>query len=435
MNYEESHEYLDSLLVFGIKLGLENMQALCNLLDNPQNDLKFIHVAGTNGKGSCCAMLAAALKKSNLKVGFYSSPFLYRFTERWRINGFEVSEDQVSEAISEIAALEPELIKITGVRPTYFEVLTAAALLIFKSAAIDVVVWETGMGGRLDATNIVEPLVSLITNIELDHTQYLGDTLDKIAAEKGGIVKNGVPLVCGEERDGLRKFFTELASSKGSQIYLLAKDFHFTESGLEKKNGKFFRKLKYSSAQVEELEVALPSLGRHQCENASMVLKALEIVCPLLKIDFKSAVEGLSFFNWPGRLELRENGLILDGAHNPDGAGVLVKALDEIYPERKFHFICGILADKNWKEVLDILCEKAESFFLVKIKNARASNPEDLKEYILSKGIQVIGEGSAEEALSKTEKPDKTVVVGSLYLIGEALSILNNGQPALIDSL
>ena len=435
MNYTESHEYLDSLLIFGIKLGLENMQALCELLGNPQDDLKFIHVAGTNGKGSCCAMLAAALKKSNLKVGFYSSPFLYRFTERWRISGREVSEEQVSGAVTVIAELEPELMKITGVRPTYFEVLTAAALLIFKSAKVDVVVWETGMGGRLDATNVVMPLVSLITNIELDHTQYLGDTLEKIAAEKGGIIKGGVPLVCGEEREGLRKFFTDLATSKDSPIYLLDKDYCFSESGLEKKNGKFFRKLEYRSNQLEKLQIALPALGRHQCENASMVLKTLELVCPLLGINFESSVEGLSYYNWPGRLELRGNGLILDGAHNPDGAGVLVKALDEIYPANKFHFICGILADKNWKEVLDILCEKAESFYLVKIKNARASNPEELKDYILAKGVAVLGEGSAESALAHIEKPDKTVVVGSLYLIGEALSILNDGQPALIDSL
>lgn len=434
MNYKEVHEYLDSLLVFGIKLGLENMQTLCRLLGNPEKDLKFVHVAGTNGKGSTCSMLAAAFKSCGLKTGFYSSPFLYRFTERWRINGDEVSESQVAAAISQIADLEESLTAVTGVRPTYFEVLTAAALLIFKDAKVDVVVWETGMGGRLDATNVVVPLLSIITNIELDHTQYLGDTLQKIAFEKGGIVKQGVSFICGDDKPEVIDYYLSLSREKGSPVSFRGRDFDVDILGASYLNGRFQRELFYSSVN-QKIKVKLPVVSLYQCENAALAIAALEIVCDLLKLDFEQAVSGLECFLWPGRLELRSDGLILDGAHNPVGAKALVRSLTEMNPSKKYHFICGILSDKKWQEVLDILSEKASSFYFVEVSNERSSKAEELREYVKTKNISVTGCGDVRAALANIEKPGNSVIVGSLYLIGEALQILNNGEPAKIDSL
>ena len=434
MNYKQAHEYLDSLLVFGIKLGLDNMKSICDLLGNPEKDLAFIHVAGTNGKGSSCAMMAAALKNCNLKTGFYSSPFLYRFTERWRINGVEVSEEQVSAAISEIASLEDELKEITGVRPTYFEVLTAAALLIFKNSEVDVVVWETGMGGRLDATNVVTPLLSVITNIELDHTQYLGDTILDIAYEKGGIVKCGIPFVCGDEKKEVLEYFRAVSKERGSPVKFKNEDFTVDVSGLHEKEGRFYRSLLYKSS-LSELSVQLPTISMYQCENASLAIAALEQVCDMLEISFLEAISGLESFMWPGRMESRSNGLILDGAHNPVGARALVEALNELNSVKKYHFICGILSDKNWQSVLDILSEKAASFYFVEVSNERTSQSSELKAYVEARGIEVRACGKVQDALSEIEKPDSTVIVGSLYLIGEALQILNNGEPVRIDSL
>ena len=217
-SFDDAQEYLDTLLVFGIKLGLKNMEVLCELLGNPQDALKFVHVAGTNGKGSSCSMLAAACKNAGIKTGFYSSPFLCNFTERWRVNGDEVLKEQVASAIEKIVAVEEELIKQTSVKPTYFEVLTAAALLIFNEAKADIVIWETGMGGRLDATNVVEPILCLITNIGMDHTQYLGDSLEKIAVEKAGIIKKGIPVIVGELDDVARKVILEVAESQGAAV-------------------------------------------------------------------------------------------------------------------------------------------------------------------------------------------------------------------------
>lgn len=431
MTYEEAHEYLDSLLVFGIKLGLENMKALCRLLGNPEDSLKFIHVAGTNGKGSSCAMMAAALKGAGVKTGFYSSPFLYRFTERWRVDGRELGEDQVCSAIERIAALEPKLVEEVGVRPTYFEVLTAAALLMFQEAGVELVVWETGMGGRLDATNVVTPLVSLITNIELDHTEYLGDTLEKIAYEKGGIIKPGVPFVCGDTKKVVTDYFESVSAERNSKMYLKNRDFSIESTPIKSDCGNFYREVKYKDNWI----VKLPVLGEFQCENASCVLQTLELVCEKLQLDFEKACFGLEHFIWPGRMERREDGLILDGAHNPVGARALVGALEEVYPGEKVDFICGILSDKDWEEVLAVLKVKASSFYFVEIAHARTSQAEELKSYAESNGFKVAGTGSSKEALAQIKRPDRTVVVGSLYLIGEVLSVLNDREPAQIDSL
>lgn len=435
MTYKEVHEYLDSLLVFGIKLGLENMEALCRLLNHPEKSLQFIHVAGTNGKGSSCSMIAAAMKNCGLKTGFYSSPFLYRFTERWRVNGHEVNEEQITDAIEKIIAIEPELISVTGVKPTYFEVLTAAAMLIFKDSEVDVVVWETGMGGRLDATNVVTPLVSLITNIELDHTQYLGDTLEAIAFEKGGIVKKDVPFICGDTKPEIVEVMKGISEERGSKLYLRMTDFTVNDSGIVRKDDAFYRDVQYKSIDGAEYSIKLPVLGKFQVENSASVLAALEIVCAKLALSFDEACRGVEKFIWPGRMERRGDGLVLDGAHNPVGAKALVETLEEIYPGESVHFVCGILSDKSWQEVLDVLNEKAESYYFVEVAHVRTSQAETLSEYASKAGKKVLGCGSSKQALAEIKRPDRTVVVGSLYLIGEVLSLLNNNEPAQIDSL
>ncbi|MCM8526470.1 MAG: bifunctional folylpolyglutamate synthase/dihydrofolate synthase [Lentisphaeraceae bacterium] len=435
MTYKEVHEYLDSLLVFGIKLGLENMEALCRLLNHPEKSLQFIHVAGTNGKGSSCSMIAAAMKNCGLKTGFYSSPFLYRFTERWRVNGCEVTEEQITDAIEKISAIEPELISVTGVKPTYFEVLTAAAMLIFKEAGVDVVVWETGMGGRLDATNVVTPLVSLITNIELDHTQYLGDTLEAIAFEKGGIVKKDVPFICGDTKPEIVEVMKGISEERGSKLYLRMTDFTVNDSGIVRKDDAFYRDVQYKAIDGAEYSIKLPALGKFQVENSASVLAALEIVCTKLALSFDDACRGVEKFIWPGRMERRNDGLVLDGAHNPVGAKALVETLEEMYPGESVHFVCGILSDKSWQEVLDVLNAKAESYYFVEVAHVRTSQAETLSEYASKAGKKVLGSGSSKQALAEIKRPDRTVVVGSLYLIGEVLSLLNNKEPAQIDSL
>lgn len=427
--YKDAHNYLNTLLVFGIKLGLKNMEVLCELLGSPQNDLKFIHVAGTNGKGSTCSMLAAACKNAGLKTGFYSSPFLCNFTERWRVDGTEVTEEQVASAIEKIVKVEEKLIERTTVKPTYFEVLTAAALLIFKEQESDVVIWETGMGGRLDATNVVMPILSVITNIGMDHTQYLGDTLEKIAAEKGGIIKKGIPVIIGELEDSPKKIILEIAKNQDAPVLQCKLD-DLVDLGVTVE-GK--RHLRYKSPQQIH-EAFFSMVGKYQLKNIGLALRALEFISAEFHIDFEDFVDGASRAIWPGRFDVRKN-LILDGAHNDHAIKVLTESLEEIYPDQKFNFVCGILADKEWQLLLEQLVPIANNFYLVEIDNVRTSKPELLEEYLLSKDAKVIGLGKSKDALASIDKDTKTVVLGSLYLLGEVLSLVNGNKALKIDKL
>ena len=432
--YKQAHEYLDSLMVFGVKLGLQNMQSICRLLGNPQDDLQFIHVAGTNGKGSCCSMLAAAFKNCGTKTAFYSSPFLCNFTERWRINGFEVNEEQVTRAIKKIALLDSEIEKETGARPTYFEVLTAAALFIFKEADVELVIWETGLGGRLDATNVVQPLISLITNIEKDHTQFLGETLKEIAFEKAGIIKADTPVVLGDLKPDVQSQITGIAKSRNSFIRTRGIDFDLQCNDYIEYEGIKYRQASYKSSQ-HEFDVLLPFIGIHQADNAAAVVTVIEEVSALLEVDFDVAIAGLKQALWPGRMDIQKNGLMLDGAHNPVAAKALVASLVELSPGKKYHFVCGVLKDKEWQEMLDILSEVASSFYFVDIKYDRSSSAVDLADYMKKQGFEVTGRGSSEDALAQIEKPEDTVAGGSLYLIGELLALLNGGKALRIDRL
>ncbi|MCM8538528.1 MAG: bifunctional folylpolyglutamate synthase/dihydrofolate synthase [Lentisphaeraceae bacterium] len=433
ISYKQAHEYLDTLLVFGIKLGLKNMEVLCDLLGSPQDSLKFIHVAGTNGKGSSCSMLAASLKSAGVKTGFYSSPFLYRFTERWRINGVEVTEQDVANALGQIMAVEEKLIEETGVKPTYFEVLTAAALLIFKDNDVDVVIWETGMGGRLDATNVVKPLVSLITNIGLDHTQYLGETIEEVAGEKAGIIKSEVPVVLGEVCTNSFAVFLQKAQELNSDVFQLGKDFSVSDLGLENVGASPVRNVSYASNSFDH-KFALKMLGLFQVKNLGPVVKSLELISEKLSLDITLLVKGLEQSIWPGRFEVRDD-LVIDGAHNAHAARVLVDSLKDLYPNDKFSFVCGILEDKDWQSVLDIFAEVADDFWMAEVKNVRTSKPENLSDYAESIGSLVRGQGSVEEGIESRDKAKKNIVVGSLYLIGEVLEFLNDGEALKIDSL
>ena len=430
---DDAHEYLNSLLVFGVKLGLQNMETMCKLLGDPQNDLEFVHVAGTNGKGSTCSMLAAAFKNCGLKTAFYSSPFLYRFTERWRVNGLEVSEQEVADAIKQIESIEDDLVEGTGVRPTYFEVLTAAALLIFKAREVDIVVWETGLGGRLDATNVVTPLVSVITNIGLDHTQYLGDTILDIAYEKGGIVKEGIPFICGDKDEEVLGYYEKISKERNAPLYS-TKDFS-VHSGELRRVDHFVSRSVIFESPAHSLNFKINDPSVYQVQNAGVAVAVLEKVSELKGLDFSKLISGLEAFRWPGRLEIRQDGFILDGAHNPMGARAAVDSLKEISPGKKFDFVCGILKDKEWQTVIDVFAEVADSFYFVTLDNERTSDAGDLRDYAESLGVNVLGCGGSEDALAQIKRPSQTIAVGSLYLIGELLSRLNCGEPLKVDNL
>lgn len=389
MRYGEAIGYIHSLYKFGSRPGLERVTQLLEAVGNPHNSLKFIHVAGTNGKGSVCAMTAKILECAGYKVGLYTSPFVLSFRERIQINGKFIPKRA-------LASLTKKLID-TGIVVTEFEFITAMAFLYFKSQKCDVVVLETGLGGRLDATNVIKaPLVSVITSISLDHTSVLGDTVEKITAEKCGIIKQGCKVVssaqCEQAMEVIKQRAPDVIVPCGYKA--LQSDF----------DGQKFT---YNN---EEFCVSL--LGEHQIENAVTAIETVK--ASGIKISKQDIICGMRNVFHPARMEVirKEPLLILDGAHNPSGA----KALEKLIKGKKLCAIIGVMADKDYYQVLECTAPHFEKIVTVTVKE----NPRTLSAHELAKAVKqynnnVCAAASYEEAISIV-KDKPCVVYGSLYL-------------------
>lgn len=410
LTYSAAVEFLYSLRFFGAKFGLENTVKLAALAGNPQEKLRFIHVAGTNGKGSTCAMLESIYRAAGLRVGLFTSPHLVSFRERIQVNRQLVSE---SEVIRLVAELQPLLKQFPADHhPTFFEVVTIMALKFFAEQKCDLVIWEAGLGGRLDATNIVTPLASVITNIAFDHQQWLGDTLEQIAAEKAGIIKPGVPVVTATDAPGALEVIGKTAQGRNSSLTIVGRD-------------TVLRRLD-SVARCPSL--SLP--GAHQKVNAALALTTVEMLQLKIPVAAENIRTGLMTVNWPGRLQLviRAGGqkILLDGAHNAAGAEALRAALETgfagVYPV----FIFGALADKKWLEICRILAPLARKVFTVPVTSERTAAAGELADAFRSANPQVPAVPAANlvEALIACKEEAFIVITGSLYLVGEALERL-----------
>ena len=403
MTYPEAIQFLYDLRWFGAKLGLENTLKLAELVGNPHHQLRFIHVAGTNGKGSTCAMLESVYRAAGLRVGLFTSPHLVAFGERIQVNRKPVSELEVVRLTEQ---LRPILEQFPAEQhPTFFEVVTVMALLYFVTQRCDVVIWETGLGGRLDATNIVTPLASLITNIQYDHQKWLGETLASIASEKAGIIKPDVPVVTGTEEPEALHVIEETA-----------KAFHAPLT-------------RVTAAEARSLHVSL--LGEHQKRNAAVAVATLGVLQPLLPVSAESIRTGLMHVQWAGRVQVitRSGGrrVLLDGAHNPGGAEMLAAALGTYFSGQKPALILGILRDKDWPRMCELLAPRASRILLVPVHSERTAEPHGLAEvcHASNPGAPVLECASLEAALADTEQEPFVAVAGSLYLIGEAMELLH----------
>ena len=428
MTYPEAIQFLYDLRLFGAKFGLENTFQLAALAGNPQNQLRFIHVAGTNGKGSTCAMLESIYRTAGLRVGLFTSPHLVSFRERIQVNRQLVSENEVVRLVEELQPLFKQF--PAGHHPTFFEVVTVMALKFFAGQKCDLVIWETGLGGRLDATNIVTPLVSIITNIAFDHEQWLGDTLAKIAAEKAGIIKPGVPVITATDEPEALAVIEKTAREKNAPLITI--------------NGRD------SAARCPYL----PLPGEHQKLNAALALATIGVLQNKIPVNGENIRVGLQSVDWPGRLQwvTLPNGrrILLDGAHNVAGAKVLREALENIVsagrdvrPARpagvslsnsdepaarpyQMTLILGVLEDKDWRRICEMLAPLASRIFTVPVSSERSANPNQLaaacRAANLSAEISVCD--SLRGALEKIPDNDPVVITGSLYLVGEALELL-----------
>ena len=407
MTYEASIRFLYELQLFGAMFGLEATRRLAALAGNPHERLRFIHVAGTNGKGSTCAMLEAIYRAAGLRVGLFTSPHLVSFRERMQINREWASEadviDLIGRAQSWIANFSSQD------HPTFFEAVTVMALAYFSEQKCDLVIWETGLGGRLDATNIVTPLASVIVTIDFDHEKWLGHTLAEIAREKAGIIKPRIPVITGESKPEPLRVITDTAIQNESALIV---------ANIEE----------WKRASLNSLP--FPLLGDHQRLNATVALATVRALSKQIPVGQESLRTGLSSVQWPGRMQIVRLGpsrtIILDGAHNPAGADSLRCALQGQFPGQRFSIVLGLFADKDWANMIRILAPLASRILVARPRSERAADTELLAALCHQAGpaAEIRRVAGVEEALEQTADDPLVVVTGSLHFVGEAIEAL-----------
>lgn len=408
MNYSEAIQFLYSLRIFGAKFGLENSFKLAELTGNPQKQLRFIHVAGTNGKGSTCAMLESIYRGTGLRVGLFTSPHLVSFRERIQVNRQLISETAVVRLVEELKPLLNEFPEEH--HPTFFEAVTIMALRYFAEQNCELVIWETGLGGRLDATNIVTPLASVITNIGIDHSEWLGDTVEKIAGEKAGIIKAGVPVATAAVSGHGLEVIAAVAREKGSPLTMVSPDDTY-KSPLDK--------------------IDLPLHGPHQRLNAALALATIRILVKEIPVSDAALSTGLFAVDWPGRMHRLRTAsgqtILLDGAHNTDGAEALRVALQEEFPNAKPTIIFGVFRDKDSTSMCHSLAPLAGRILLTPVHSERTEDPAKLvaacRESNAHAPVEVCP--SLADALQKSASAPFIIIAGSLYLVGEAMELLH----------
>lgn len=429
MDYKESLKYIEETHKFGIRLGLDNMSKLLELLGNPQDKLNIIHVAGTNGKGSTCSFITSILKECGYKVGLYTSPYLETFTERIRINGENIPEEDVARIVTLIREKIEQMVSEGYSYPTEFEIVTTMAFYYYCEQEVDFVALEVGLGGRYDATNIIKKSdVSVITSISLDHVGILGDTVAKIAYEKGGIIKeNGVAVVY-DQSDEAKNVIKDICKEKNAKyIEVKFNDINVKQSDI---NSQVYD-CSIMGQRYEDLEIQL--IGDHQINNSMLALSAIEVLKELknLNLNEEDIRKGLLNTRWPGRIEkiMDKPTFIIDGAHNEDGARSLAKAIEKNFNGKKATLLIGMLEDKDIDGVLEILMPYFNKVITTTPDNDRAINCETLKEKISKYVDDVVAISNIEDAVNYTlrnaKEDDVIISAGSLYMIGTVRTILN----------
>lgn len=416
MTYAEALEYIHSVVWLGSRPGLERISELCRLIGDPQKNLKFIHVAGTNGKGSTVAMLSAVLKEAGYRVGTFTSPYVFRFNERMAVNGESIADDELADIIEFIKPYADGMED----SPTEFELITAVGFEYFLRQKCDVVILEAGLGGRLDSTNVIESsLLSIITGIALDHTEILGDTTEKIAAEKAGIIKNLCPVLIGNCDDGAKKVIKNKALEAGSRAF----DVDYTRIS------DLVMRLDMSSFSFEGYDeaVSIKLIGAYQPLNAAVAISAAEI----LGIDKNHILNGIAKAKWPARFEVLRNDpvVVFDGSHNPEGISATVDTVKKLLVG-KVNVLTGVMADKNYTVMADKISEISNKVFCTKPSNPRALDSKKYAECCAEYGCEANWFDTVEDAVKaayndSSENNIPLLVMGSLYLYGEFREIFD----------
>ena len=426
MNYTEAVDYIETIPKFTVKHPPEHTRELLSRLGNPQEGIKIIHVAGTNGKGSVCAYLNAMLLAGGKKTGLFTSPHLVRINERFQINGEDVSDEQFLDAFLKVEKAAKEYEAEGEGHPSYFETLFLMGMLIFKEAGVEYLVMETGLGGRLDATNVVEkPLACIITSISRDHTEYLGDTLEAIAGEKAGIIKAGVPVIYDASQPGPASVIAAKAKEMGSPAWPMEPSFY--EMKTQSREGITFT---FAYPGGEKAELAIPYVAIYQMMNASLAFYMMHILQDVHDIPKNVLAEGLSKIKWPCRMEMAAPGVIIDGAHNEDGIAQFVSTAGYFAKENEITILFTAVADKHYHEMIGEICEGIHPSHVVatQIDGSRVVPAEVLAEDFRKAGCtDVCAEpeiGAAYEKALGKKGSGMLFCVGSLYLAGELKAYL-----------
>ena len=425
MNYEEAMNFIQNTNKFGSVLGLDNIRELLERLGNPQDQLRVVHIAGTNGNGSTLAFLAGIFRESGYRAGRFVSPASLYYEERFRINEENISKKDLCFYMEKIKNVAEEMVKDGLSHPTMFEIETALSFLYFLDKKVDVVLLETGMGGRLDATNVVKkPIATVIASIGMDHMQFLGDTLEKIASEKAGIIKEGCPVISYDNT----KEVNEVIKNKAKQMH--AKVTFVNSAGIrvlqESLNGESFSYRSSDGRWYEKIEI--PLLGRHQINNAALALETLNVIKNYYCISDFQTEDGMRKTIWRGRIEIleREPMVICDGAHNPDGAKSLLSFLQNNFTNQRLIYIMGVLSDKDYEQMVQILAPAADKIYTVAPDNPRALSSRELCNCISKYHQNVEERQRLAECLSKVrqkaEKDDVIIICGTLSFQNELIN-------------
>jgi dihydrofolate synthase/folylpolyglutamate synthase len=413
--YQEAVSYLYNLQKFGIKFGLSKTSNLLKALGNPHKGQKYIHIGGTNGKGSVAAFIASILEETGLRVGLYTSPHLVRFTERIRINRVEITREKAAELIEELRDISAQ-----EEPPTFFEATTAMALAYFARENTDIAIMEVGMGGRLDATNVITPLVSVITNISKEHEFFLGSRLLDIAGEKGGIIKEGVDVVTGATQPNVIHLFESICEEKTAPMWRLGKDFRYRTTG----SGLHYRGL---NRHFNGLRLGLK--GKFQNRNGALALAAIERIEETgIEVSSRSIREGLKKSIWPGRMQVvaKNPTIILDGAHNPSAMKALADSIKTDLRFRQMILVFGVMEDKEIGQILRRIVPLSDYIICTRPVYYRAASPET----IMAEGARLGKPGemvpllteAIEKAKEIADPRDLIVICGSLFTVGEAMT-------------
>jgi dihydrofolate synthase / folylpolyglutamate synthase len=429
MNYEAAMEYIQNTAKFGSNLGLDRTIKILELLGNPQDKIKCIHVAGTNGKGSTTAMITQILRSAGYKTGMYTSPFLEEFEERIQVDGMNIGKDDLAETVTEVANAVEKVISLGYDHPTEFEIITCAMFKYFCNVNVDYAVVEVGLGGRLDSTNVITPVLSIITSISLDHTGVLGNTLNEIAGEKAGIIKKGIPVVSYPQEKEAEKVVEDVCSALGCELVIVEPD-----SGEFLETVGFAQKIRVKTEKaIYEIELSL--LGKHQIMNCAVAVNAAEKLQELgADISRDNILNALAKVKWIGRLEvLGENPLVvIDGAHNIEGIKLISESLKTYFRYDKLILIIGILRDKQVEEMIGMITPLAQRVIAVTPNSGRAESAAELNEVIVqfNRNSEACDDYSEayEKALGYAGMDDLVLVCGSLYMIGDMRKIIKSGR-------